>query len=446
MDSHPDSGSLIRQTPWARNATQLRRFFWVAALAALIPFWGGVFWLPEHFYVQVMLALWTTFAVFIMALGVTLYLQRQEDAVAWSYQLQRQAQQEARSRQDQMQALLAMNPDGVVAFDAQQRVQWVNPAFVRMTGVSESQWKGLDPSAFSATLAARCVAPAVFPGLEVLQQSMTKHRIELSGAGRFLLQVELVRASSAWGGMDSPLSMMLYFRDITFDSQLEQDKTDFLATAAHELRTPIASVYGFAEVLMMEDHDAASQREFLGIIYRQSQHMVTIINELLDLARLEARQAQDFVFARLRVQDAVTEVVKQFKLPPGREAPELRFPSEPVYIRGDAGKLNQALQNVLSNAYKFSPAGGSVQIGVQLHSQRQVSISIKDAGIGMTQNQVSKVFTRFYRADTVASLPGTGLGMNIVKEIMKFHAGDVLIDSALGVGTRVSLIIPVATE
>jgi signal transduction histidine kinase len=336
-----------------------------------------------------------------------------------------------------------MSPDGMVAFDAQKKVQFVNPAFVRMTGLSEIQLKGLSHQEFTDLLSSRCAPSGVFAGIEVLKKSMTRQRIELDSAGKFVLQVELVKPSQSIEGLELPLSMLLNFRDVTSDSQLEQDKTDFLATAAHELRTPMASVYGFSEVLLMQENSAESQREFLGIIYRQSQHMVTIINDLLDLARIEARQARDFVFAPLQVQDAVRELVKNFKVPTGRDAPVLYLPTEPVLIKVDAVKFNQALQNVLSNAYKFSPDGGAVHLSVQLHSNSELSVSVKDAGIGMTQNQINNVFTRFYRADTVAALPGTGLGMNIVKEIMRLHSGDVLIDSELGIGTRVSLILPV---
>ena len=431
---------------FAQNSNKLHIFIWVAACVALIPTWGDIFFEPANVFVHAMYAAWATFAVFVMALGITFYLQRHLNAGVFLKDLHQQAQQEASLRLAQLNSLLAMSPDGMVAFDGQQRVQFVNPAFVRMTGLSEIQLKGLSHEEFTDQLSRRCIPSAVFSGIEVLKKSMTRQRIELDGAGKFVLQVELVKPSQSLERLELALSMLLNFRDVTSDSQLEQDKTDFLATAAHELRTPMASVYGFAEVLLMQENSVDSQREFIGIIYRQSQHMVTIINDLLDLARIEARQARDFVFVPLQVQDALRELVNNFKVPTGRDALDLELPAEPVWIKADAGKFSQALQNVLSNAYKFSPAGGTVQLSVQIHSNKQVSVSIRDAGIGMTQNQINNVFTRFYRADTVAALPGTGLGMNIVKEIMKLHSGDVLIDSELGSGTRVSLIFPVVNE
>ena len=431
---------------FAQNFSKLRLFIWGAACVALMPTWGDIFYEPSNVLVHAMYAACATFVIFVMALGITFYLQRHLHAGVFLKELHLQAQQEASLRLDQLNALLAMSTDGMVAFDAQKRVQFVNPAFVRMTGLSEIHLKGLSHLEFTDLLASRCVAPAVFAGIDVLKKSMTRQRINLAGAGKFVLEVELVKAPQPMDGLDLPLYILLNFRDVTSVSQLEQDKTDFLATAAHELRTPMASVYGFTEVLLTQENSADSQREFLNIIYRQSQHMVAIINDLLDLARIEARQVRDFVFAPLLVQDAIRELIKNFKVPTGRSAPDVHFPAESVLIKADAGKFNQALQNVLSNAYKYSPAGGSVQLSVQLHSDTQVSVSIKDSGIGMTQNQINNVFTRFYRANTVADLPGTGLGMNIVKEIMKLHSGDVLIDSELAVGTRVSLILPVANQ
>lgn len=431
---------------FAQNFTQLGIFIWVAALVALLPTWGDILLPPANEYIHAMFAAGATFAIFTMALGITFYLQRHLHAGAFLMDLHLQAKQEASLRLEQLNALLAMSPDGMVAFDAQHKVQFVNLAFVRMTGLSETKLQGLSHEEFTEQLASRCVPPAMFAGIESLKQSMSRQRIELNSAGKFVLQVELVKATHSLDGLELPLSMLLNFRDVTSDTLLEQDKTDFLATAAHELRTPMASVYGFAEELLTQENNVDLQREFLGIIYRQSQHMVTIINDLLDLARIEARQARDFVFAPLVVQDAISELLKDFKIPTGRNTPELNLPLDPVLIKVDAGKFSQALQNVLSNAYKFSPEGGVVQLNVQLHSSKQISVSIKDAGIGMTQNQINHVFTRFYRADTVAALPGTGLGMNIVKEIMKLHSGNVLIDSELGVGTRVSLILPVYSE
>ena len=168
---------------------------------------------------------------------------------------------------------------------------------------------------------------------------------------------------------------------------------------------------------------------------------------MLDLARIEARRGKDFQLTRLDLNELVQHTAHSFRLPEGRNAPELLLAKGPLWMVGDAGKLRQVMLNVLSNAYKYSPAGGLVRIEVDVATGRselpQARIRITDHGIGMTADQVSKVWTRFYRADTSGKVPGTGLGMSIVKEIVELHRGDVSIHSAIGQGTCVTLRLPI---
>jgi signal transduction histidine kinase len=122
------------------------------------------------------------------------------------------------------------------------------------------------------------------------------------------------------------------------------------------------------------------------------------------------------------------------------------MPVTPIYLVADAGKLQQAILNILSNAYKYSPAGSQVVITLDVKTEADklahAYIHISDQGTGMTPEQLSRVFERFYRADTSGKVPGTGLGMSIVKEIIELHHGSTTLVSALGVGTCVSLCLP----
>jgi signal transduction histidine kinase len=242
------------------------------------------------------------------------------------------------------------------------------------------------------------------------------------------------------------VSQILYFRDVTHETEVDQMKSEFLSTAAHELRTPMASVYGFSEVLLSQDYDAATQREFLTIIHEQSKQMSDILNELLDLARIEARRGKDFRYTRICLQDLIQDLVKAFKLPPRSTLPELVMPLLPLYVMADAGKLRQAILNVLSNAYKYSTAGTSVVFEIETTpgtgQPTHINIHIADHGMGMTPEQLARVCERFYRADTSGRIPGTGLGMSIVKEIIELHGGHITMASAVGQGTRVSLCLP----
>jgi signal transduction histidine kinase len=241
------------------------------------------------------------------------------------------------------------------------------------------------------------------------------------------------------------LSRILYFRDITQQTELDQIKSEFLSTAAHELRTPMASILGFSEVLLKTQVDESTSGEFLGIIYEQSNNMARILDELLDLARMEARRGKDFKLARIDLGALIADVVRSYKYPPGRPTADVDLPASSLTVTADAGKLRQALLNVLSNAYKYSPDGGPVLVSansVEHQGCLMACIKIADRGLGMTEEQVRHVCERFYRADKSGKLPGSGLGMSIVKEIVELHGGTLSIASVLGQGSTISLFVP----
>ena len=398
----------------------------------------------QALYLQAALA---CLLILALALGLTRYLQMlRRDEIAL-----RQAQTQIQERTQQLDAVFDISPDGFVSFDNQQRVKFVNPAFRQMTGLGHLQLEGMEASDFSAWLAPLCDKSTPFSGLAALRRKAGNkaankdaeavETIELQDLGQRTLQLQL-RLSE--GGS---VSQILYVRDISHETEVEMLKGEFMATAAHELRTPMASIYGFAEVLLTQGLDAATQKEFLGIIYKQSRLMVDILNELLDLARIEARRGKDFRYAEVDLQELLADLIRAYQCPPGRSLPQLQAPEPSIRLMADAGKLRQALLNVLSNAYKYSPEGGAVRVEVELlegaDEQRQVAIRICDHGMGMTPEQTARVFTRFYRADTSGKVPGTGLGMSITKEIVEHHRGSLSIVSVPGEGSQFSVVLPV---
>jgi signal transduction histidine kinase len=178
--------------------------------------------------------------------------------------------------------------------------------------------------------------------------------------------------------------------------------------------------------------------------------MIEIINELLDLVRIDDRRGQDFDFIVLDAGELVREVVADFGVPEGHSAAVVEGSPLPLSVRADRRKLSQAVRNIVSNAYKYSPDGGEVAVqlvAADSSSKGQaplVGIEVADHGLGMTAEQVARVFERFYRADNSGTIPGTGLGMSIVKEIMGLHGGDVTVVSQPGLGTTVTLWLPMA--
>ena len=356
----------------------------------------------------------------------------------------RTAEMQAQERLEQLHAIFELSPDGFVSFDIAGHVSYVNPAFLGMTHLQESEVMGLRELAFSDLLSGLCRTDSRFPGIEepgrTAQSANRRERLELSGAGQRVLEVG-VRS-----GAGQRVSKILYFHDVTSESEVDRMKSEFLSTAAHELRTPMASIYGYAEVLMAMEFEAEERKTYLGRIFRQAELMVSIINELLDLARIEARRGKDFVFERVDLRVLTHEAVTGFKPPEGRDPPVLDLTRSAVWVTVDRKKMQQAINNVLSNAYKYSPAGGAVEVdllpGRGESDLSGVRIEVRDFGIGLTPAQIARVCERFFRADASGVIPGTGLGMSIVKEIMEFQHGQVLIASEPGAGARVSLWLP----
>ncbi|MCF8160177.1 MAG: HAMP domain-containing protein [Polaromonas sp.] len=379
-----------------------------------------------------------------------------EEKVALRTAQLEQAQAATRDRTEQLNAIFDLSPDGFVSFDAGFRVTFANLAFLRITGMEEDDVIGLEEARFSRLLAGKCLPDATFPGVASLRAARKNLRegeagvpplrirhclIELAGPGNRALEVG-IRLSQA-----ESVSQILYLRDVTHETEVDRMKSEFLSTAAHELRTPMASIYGYCELLLMRDFDEDERKEMLSTIFRQSELMASIINELLDLARIEARRGKDFVVERLSLQALVGEAVAGYKLPEGREAPQIQAPDETLLVRADRKKIQQALINVLSNAYKYSPRGGAISLSFLQevhHSVGRFGIEVRDHGIGMRPEETARVFERFYRADSTGKIPGTGLGMSIVREIIEIHGGEVSLESKLGEGTTVTLWLPAA--
>jgi len=239
---------------------------------------------------------------------------------------------------------------------------------------------------------------------------------------------------------------VLYFRDVTHETEVDKMKSDFLSTAAHELRTPLASIYGFSELLMNRDYDKKTSYDIFETIHRQSLNLKKLLDELLDLSRIEARAGKDFYMNN----HSLKELVKQscieaegaFK---GRKVDIQSSGFWPV-ISCDIDKMRQVFNNLLSNGFKYSPENEKVLLKTserEKNGNRQFGVSIIDNGIGMTSQQLSRIGERFYRADDSGVTAGTGLGVSLVKEIVSIHAGDVEFASDNGKGMIVTVWLPI---
>lgn len=349
------------------------------------------------------------------------------------------AQAQIKEHSEQMAAIFSLSPDGFVSFDAQGRVSYVSPAFSTLTSLPQAVLLGLDEAAFSQRLFEHAVEGQAVGSIDDVRHHAGRVVLEMRPPARRMLEIRLSR------GQGSAVSQVLAVRDVTHETEVDQMKSAFLSMAAHELRTPMSSIYGFTELLLTRELKPEKQKDLLGRIYRQSEAMVGIINELLDLARIEARQGKDFNFQPYNLADLVSQVIRDFKTPVGRNAPVVAWPEGPSQAWVDDKKMQQAVLNILSNAYKYSPQGGEVEVGFMTRAvdeRIQLGVFIQDHGLGLSAEQLARVGERFYRADKSGNIPGTGLGVTIVKEIMELMGGRMELSSQLGQGTRVTLWVP----
>jgi signal transduction histidine kinase len=358
--------------------------------------------------------------------------------------------QRLRTRTDQLSGVFALSPDGFLSLDSRGVVALVNPALCHMLGVAEDQLLGCRRDEVERLLAALTTAENPFTGLDDIlartqpEGDATPARVifEVRGPPRRSLQVQ------ARTGQQQDVAILLHFRDVSHELEVDRMKSEFLSAAAHELRTPMASIFGFSELLLHQDFSDARRKELLGIVHDQSALLVRIVNELLDLARIEARAGKDFKRQDLDALDFVQRALEG--LPP-EDRPRFSFAPAPaslpstLRVFADPDKLRQAFSNILSNAGKYSAPTSPVTVSLVEETspaRPMVGLRVEDRGVGLTPEQQARMFDRFWRADTSGQTPGTGLGMSLVKEIVELHDGRVEIQSRPGEGTRVTLWLP----
>jgi signal transduction histidine kinase len=234
--------------------------------------------------------------------------------------------------------------------------------------------------------------------------------------------------------------------DVTHKREIDRMKTEFLSTAAHELRTPLTSIQGFSEILLTKDDlEPGEHGKFLTYINDQAIGLAAIVNDLLDISRIESGKGLELNKTPCGVGDCVRRIVPYFEIQSPKHEFEIALSEEDTELIVDKDKITQVLENIIGNAVKYSPDGGLVRVTGQL-SEGYYRISIEDQGMGMTPEQVDEIFEKFYRADASnTAIQGTGLGMTIVKYIVEAHGGEVWVESEVGKGTTVSFTIPLGS-
>ena len=329
-------------------------------------------------------------------------------------------------------AILANVADGIVAVDRDERIVLWNAAAERITGVPSEE-------ALNRTVP------------EVLQREL---RSESGGtAGDRLVPIRRgdneVWLSLTEAVMRDPAGetagRIFAFRDISAERVVEQMRSDFVSTVSHELRAPLTSIYGFAATLLREDvqFEEEERNVFLTYIESEAQRLTTIVDKLLSVARLDAGDLQ-LELAPVDVRSLVSEVIdharEEESVNGGGHSFVLDLSEAPLPARTDSEKLRQVLLNLVDNAVRFSPGGGTVTVGARRRG-KTIVLSVADEGVGIPDNEQERIFSKFYRVGD-AQTGGTGVGLFIAQGLISALGGRITVQSTEGRGSSFIVELP----
>lgn len=229
--------------------------------------------------------------------------------------------------------------------------------------------------------------------------------------------------------------------DVTNEREIDQMRREFVSTTAHEFQTPLAAILGFCELLQMPDGEMSGNRdECLGIIHERAEFLSRLVDQFLDVSRIEAGRDLPLNLGACQVDQLVHAVLRNQR--GNRQRFEVRLPEECPAILADEDRISQVIENLVSNAVKYSPPEGRITISGSIE-KRMLRIAVADEGIGLSEELREKVFDKFFRVNSSETAPsGTGLGLYITRAIVEAHGGHISVCSHCGKGTTFTFTLP----
>lgn len=339
---------------------------------------------------------------------------------------------EVNGERNKLSTLFTYMADGVVAFDKSGHILHMNPAAQQMLGME-----------FGPEL----IYTQVFPNLNVEESDLGEggRYIEIDyAANKRILKILLAMFGTA---EDENSGIMAVLHDITEQKKLDSSRREFVANVSHELRTPLTNVKGYTETLLDagDELDGETRRNFLQVIYNESDRMTHIVKDLLTLSQLDYGK-MDMEMSPIPVKLIVQNIASAMLIEARGQGLTLETKlEEPLpLILADRNRMEQVIANIVSNAIKYNRPGGTVTLSA-FSQEDKVVIKVQDTGIGIPQEDIPRLFERFYRVDKARSRErgGTGLGLAIAKEIVEQHQGTIGVESQLDAGTTVTITLPV---
>jgi len=341
------------------------------------------------------------------------------------------------SEKNRIQAILSSMADGVIAMDNWGRVILINPVVEEIFGITPAASKGKNILRVIRNCELeRLLNQALESGQAIQRQ------IEILTPEPKIFRVHITPLQNT--GVDHG-GVVALLRDITERKRLDEMRSEFVANVSHEMRTPLTSIRGFTETLLdgaLEDTQAA--RKFLEIINDETERLSRLIDELLNLSKIEDGRLAPKL-QPLEMGDLINRVVAILQ-PRAQEkdlAIKVELSENLSVVQGDPDMISQVLINLIDNAVSYTQPGGEIRIRAAT-MQNELKVDVIDNGIGIPPESLPRVFERFYRVDKARSREqgGTGLGLSIVKHIIDVHRGSVQVESKVGRGSAFSFLLP----
>ncbi|AIE60998.1 two-component system histidine kinase PnpS [Bacillus methanolicus] len=338
-------------------------------------------------------------------------------------------------QQDRLTTLIENMGSGLILIDSKGYINLINRAYKEIFNVNPSDYlyrlyyEVIEHQEISKLIEEIFMTEQKIKKQMLIPLAIERRHFEVYGA-------PIIGTNDVWKGI------LLVFHDITELKRLEQMRKDFVANVSHELKTPITSIKGFTETLLDGAmNDKNTLEAFLNIILQESGRLQTLIQDLLDLSKIEQQgfklniQTVDLV---MMLNDVIT--ILEGKANEKGISLMLETSGEHIIVEGDLYRLKQIFINLINNAITYTPNGGMVTVKI-IENKKTVTAKVKDTGIGINKDEIPRIFERFYRVDKARSRNsgGTGLGLAIVKHLVEAHKGNISVQSQFGKGTEFTI-------
>lgn len=359
---------------------------------------------------------------------------------------------------DQLDAIFKNTSDAIIIIGEDKRVLRVNPAASLLTNWTEAESVGKPCSTVYQPhdIDGRSLCdPATCPMERIKRSWQPIPYLETVATTKSGKAVD-VAASYSFFVSDGSLYTIAILRDISKVKEVDRLKSEFISMVSHEFRSPLALIKGYASTLLRPDLtlDSDRQRRFLSGINEAVDRLTRMVDNLLSTSRIEAGRMKPTLRV-IDLVDTVARTVMPFQGTSPRHRLTLNLPDQEVKVHADRDLIEQVLVNLVSNAFKYSPDGGAIEVSIEPHISKSstgerrgtVSVSVRDEGIGIPEPYLDKVFEKFFRVEDTRSrtTPGTGLGLYVCRSIIEAHGGSLSVKSKTGIGTTITFSLPIGT-